>query len=66
MQYVILEDTDLNTLGRLVNAACSDGWRPQGGVAISQTFKDHLPTTPLDIFGNREYVTLFCQAIIKE
>jgi hypothetical protein len=54
MQYRVLSDKDLDALVELVNDALDDGWKPQGGVAISSS---------TDQGYTRE---LFAQAMIKE
>ena len=54
MQYQVISDKDLEALVELVNDALDDGWKLQGGVAISSS---------TDQGYTRE---LFAQAMIKE
>ena len=57
MRYVILLGTDPSTLTSQVNALLELGWKPVGGVMLSQIYDKH------DLDG---YTNQWAQAMIKE
>lgn len=37
MNYIVIEDKDSTQLIKKINALCVAGWRPQGGIAYSNS-----------------------------
>ena len=64
MEYTTIEAPDSNLLCAVVNHYISQGWQPQGGVAITYSVVDHPGKFGMP--GNREVLSNYCQALIKE
>jgi len=64
MEYTTVETNNADNLCLCINAMLSLGWRPQGGVSVTQTIIDHPGKFGMP--GNREVVSNYCQALIKE
>jgi hypothetical protein len=64
MEYTVASSEDETLLCGLVNLCIDQGWRPQGGVSVTQTVIDHPGQFGMP--GKRECIRYFSQAMIKE
>jgi hypothetical protein len=58
VEYVVVIATDPSSLSSQVNNLISNGWRPQGGLALTQVKND--------VEDDEPYETQWAQAMVKD